>query len=168
MLSSFFSILVSLFAQDEPKPPYEATVTVKETRLRETPRNTGKSVAILTERQKVQVLEHKESWARVKGLEGEAKDKEGWVTRAALLDSETFVSKEEAAGGDPKRGAEAAGYTKGFDPQTEKEFRASENLNAEYEKIDKLEKAKFRSDGGYREQALADFRKTGTLGEFRK
>jgi hypothetical protein len=168
MLASFFSILVALFAQDEPKPPYEATVTVKETRIRETARSTGKTVAILTVRQKVQVLEHSGSWARVKGLDGDAKDKEGWVTRAALLDTPTFVSKEEAAGGDPAKGAEAAGYTKGFDPQTEKEFRASENLNAEYDKIDKIEKSPFRSDGALREQALADFRKGGALGEFRK
>lgn len=165
MLHLLLVSLPLLSGQDEkPKPPYEATVTVQEAVVRAGTSSLSKIVATLKLRDKVTVLEIQKGVARVKLADG----REGWISERSILDSPTYLSKEQAAGGDPSAGAESHAYAKGFDPETESKLRSSEGLDAQYAQVDRLESMAFRKDAQTLAGKLEAFRKAGGLGEFRR
>ncbi len=160
-------VLVGVMVQDPPKPPYEATVQVKSAVVRDGASSTAEPLGTVKLRDTVTVLEIQGTFARVKAtIDG--KEVEGWISSKSIMDSPTYKSTVQAAGGDPKAGAESHGYTKGFDPKTEADFKSTEHLEAEYAKVDGMESTEFRRDLVKQDKKLREFRKAGNLGEFRK
>lgn len=157
-------VTLILWLQDEKLAlPYEGTVTVQEACVRQTQRSLSKIVATLKEKEKVTVLELKDRKARVRTAAGI----EGWVDERSVLETKAYVAKEQAAGGDPTKGAESHAYAKGFDPETESRLKSQKNLGAQYAALDKLEATPaFRRDARELDRRLVEFRKAGRLGEF--
>lgn len=165
-------ILVALVQDAElPEPPFEAKVTTKRALVRKEPKALSEVAAEWKWKDEVLVQEASGDWRKARRIE--KRDEQGkavlgaggWLHRSCLMEAELFKAKEEAMGGDPARGAESNAYAKGWDPKTEAEYKATHGMQADFERVDWLEKTpSYRRDSRGLEEKLRRFMKEGNLG----
>ncbi len=128
------------------------SVQNREAQLRTAPGYFSQVVTTLPYTERVEVLEARESWVRVRHP---ATGKEGWISSSALTEKKLAL---KATGTDIDTGVsseEQALAGKGFNPQVEAEFKAR-NKEADYATVDRMEKIRvspdevqrFLADGG--------------------
>lgn len=162
------ALLVGMFVtlQEEPKglPPGKYIVDAEEAVFYKGPgRMTGIARKVL-QGEEVQILSWENRWHRVRFKDGvEAYSSGGFFTPP---------EKFKVSSSDEKRVKEltAQGYeaTRGFDKETEEEYRRSKGSATDqaFQKVDALEKKPpVRLDREALERALAEFRRQGKLGE---
>lgn len=109
-------------------------VTLREATVRSGPKHFKPPVAVLRYGDRVEVLEEKDGWLRLKN---------GWLHRSAV--SEEPVPAAPPAGADAAPGSvsrdEVALAGKGFNPQVEDRYRRQNpNLEDEFRKVDAMER----------------------------
>jgi SH3-like domain-containing protein len=108
------------------------SVSVKETPLRATPTFMGKIVTVLQYTDRVEVLEERSGWARVR-LSG----KQGWVHMSALSRKNIVLRAGDSNVEQSASSGEVALAGKGFNEQVEAEYKQQNNLD--YTMVDRME-----------------------------
>jgi len=118
-------------------PPKMMSVTVEQTQARAAPSFLGRIVADLEYGDRVEVLEEKNSWARIV-MSGETGDTaEAWVHMSALTTKRVVLKAGDVDVGRTASSAEVALAGKGFNEQVEAEYRAQMDLD--YAWVDRME-----------------------------
>lgn len=114
------------------------SVSVKETPLRTTPTFLGKIVTVLQYTDRVEVLEERSGWARVR-LSGaqSAHSMQGWVHMSALSKKNIVLQAGDSNVQQSASSGEIALAGKGFNEQVEAEYKQQNNLD--YTMVDRME-----------------------------
>ncbi|MFO8064913.1 MAG: SH3 domain-containing protein [Spirochaetota bacterium] len=110
----------------------ELSVQVRETRLREQPRNLSAEIERLSYGDRVTVVERREGWVLVRHAE-----QEGWLSESAVTTKEIVLeaSDEDVESRTTDREVALAG--RGFNEDVEEQYRQDTGLS--YREIDELE-----------------------------
>ena len=128
------------------------SVTVRETKVRQTPSFLGKIVATLAYGDRVEVIEEGRGWVKIVLPDGKM---QGWVNLSAMTEKRIVLEAGEEDLEAAASSSEVALAGKGFNSDVEEKFKKEKKLD--YTWIDLMEKIAFPTD------KLLDFLKKGGL-----
>jgi hypothetical protein len=113
------------------------SVQVRTGQVRSTPSFLGPVVELVSYGDQVSMLRRQAGWAEVKT----AKGRQGWIHWSALSEKKIVLNAGEGAARVDASGKEITLAGKGFNPETEKDFK-SRHAEADFASVDRMEAIK--------------------------
>ncbi|RJR41155.1 MAG: SH3 domain-containing protein [Desulfobacteraceae bacterium] len=128
------------------------SVQVRSSQLRLSPSFLARVVELVSYGDRVSMLQRQAGWAEVRTING----RQGWIHESALSDKKIVLNPGKAAARVDASGKEITLAGKGFNPETEREFR-SRHAEADFASVDRMEAIKLTP------AQIQSFLKSGSL-----
>jgi len=128
------------------------SVQVRSSQLRLSPSFLARVVELVSYGDRVSMLQRQAGWAEVRTIKGG----QGWIHESALSDKKIVLNPGKEAARVDASGKEITLAGKGFNPETERDFR-SRHAEADFASVDRMEAIKLSP------KQIQSFLKTGSL-----